>query len=116
MLRSRKEKPKFTTLFRADRRDRPRQCSLSLPGLRIPSARPFQCVLPQPIADGLAARLRPARRYGLGRDSPVQMTSSVRGSIRCIWLRSATSRIDSPARPAEAGLTRPQTSTPSTMK
>jgi hypothetical protein len=47
---------------------------------------------------------------------PGQTTSSVRGSMRCIWLRSATSRIDSPTRPAEAGLTRPQTSKPSTMK
>ena len=39
-----------------------------------------------------------------------QTTWSVRGSIRCIWLRSATSGIVSPALPAAAGSTRPQTS------
>jgi hypothetical protein len=63
---------------------------------------------------GSINRLR--QRYGSRRDSPGQTTSSVRGSIRCIWLRSATSRIDSPTRPAAAGLTRPQTSNPSTTK
>jgi hypothetical protein len=70
------------------------------------------------INRGHTYRFRQQRssRSGSGRDSPSQITSSVRGSIRCIWLRSATSRIDSPTRPAAAGLTRPQTSNPSTTK
>ena len=63
-------------------------------------------------------RFRPRRssRPESDRDSLSQITSSVCGSIRCIWLRSATSRIASPTRPAAAGLTRPQTSNPSTTK
>ena len=38
---------------------------------------------------------------------PAQITCSVRGSIRCILLRSATSDIDSPAAPAADGLDAP---------
>ena len=55
----------------------------------------------------LASREEPGWSYS---------TVSVWGSIRCMWLRSATSGIVSPGLPATAGLTRPHTSVPSTRK
>jgi hypothetical protein len=72
------------------------------------SCHPARIDPPPPTVEVESIRIAPRQ--------PGQTTSSVRGSMRCIWLRSATSRIDSPTRPAEAGLTRPQTSKPSTMK
>ena len=103
------------------------QSSMSAATMRAPATpRPPANSCPSPraapvIDDDLAgdASIKPRlndRHAANDRHPAGQTTWSVRGSIRCIWLRSATSGIVSPALPAAAGLTRPQTSTPSTMK
>ena len=82
------------------------------------SAKASAIARPMPPAGAADQRCFSAQAHRAlpARSPPDQTTSSVRGSIRCIWLRSATSGIASPATPAAAGLTRPHTSTPSTVK